>query len=140
MWFAMKIDDDEEEERRLNDMTTTKKEKNDDDKDNERSSQPSSSQQFGLPKLMLCSASAIRVVLWIPPHRRHPRIRTAVPRTSSSDTDTIARSDDSRGSSDPATSTASAPPAVPRTSSSDTVTDPRTMVPRTTDLILAQYS
>ena len=58
MWFAMKIDDDEEEERRLNDMTTTKKEKNDDDKDNERSSQPSSSQQFGLPKLILYSASA----------------------------------------------------------------------------------
>ena len=51
--------------------------------------------------------------------------RTAVPRTSSSDTDIIARSDYLRGSLDPATSTASAPPAdsrsaVPRTSSSDT--------------------
>ena len=92
----------------------------------------------------------IREVLRIPPHRRHPprpRIpvahdffssdsatstasappadyRTAVPRTSSSYTDIIARSDYLRGSLNPATSTASAPPAdsrtaVPRTSSSN---------------------
>ena len=73
-----------------------------------------------LPHMMIC------VVLRIPPHRRHPpRPRIPGPRTSSSDTDIIARSDYSRGSTDPATSTASAPPAdswtaVPRTSSSDT--------------------
>ena len=68
--------------------------------------------------------------------------RIAVPHTSSSDTDIIAH--DLRGSSDSATSTASAPPAVsltaiPRTSSSDTVADTWTVDPRTspsnTDII-----
>ena len=77
-----------------------------------------------LPHMMIC------VVLRIPPHRRHPpRPRIPGPRTSSSDTDIIARSDYSRGSTDPATSTASAPPA-----------DSWTAVPRTTDDVITGSS
>ena len=65
----------------------TKKKKNDDDKDNERSSQPSSSQQFGLPKLILYSASAFpsgcyamlrfgvpELMLWYASLRRRSRV------------------------------------------------------------------